>query len=106
MIGRRHAVVGEDLLDGDERGLGVERVEDGLDHQDVDAALDQRADLAFVGFEHLVEGDDAEAGVVGVGRDGERDGQRADGAGDVAFAAGVASRCGRPTCGRVARTRR
>ena len=39
------AVLVEDLLDGDQRGLGVERVEDGLDQQQVDAARDQRADL-------------------------------------------------------------
>jgi hypothetical protein len=39
-------VLGEDLLDGDERGLGVERVEDGLDQQQVDAAGDERAHLA------------------------------------------------------------
>ena len=42
-----------------------------------------------VGGLDLVEGDDAEAGVVGVGRVGERDGERPDGAGDEALAAGV-----------------
>jgi hypothetical protein len=36
--GQRDFVLGEDLLDGDERGLGVERVEDGLDQQQIDAA--------------------------------------------------------------------
>jgi hypothetical protein len=53
-----------------------------------DAAGDEGADLLHVGGLDLVEGDDAEAGVVGVGRVGERDGERADGAGDEALAAG------------------
>ena len=41
-----------------------------------------------VGGLDLVEGNDAEAGIVGIGRIGERDGERADGAGDKALAAG------------------
>ncbi len=98
------AVLIEDLADGDERGLGVERVEDGLDQQQVDAAGDERADLLRVGGLHLVEGDDAEAGIVGVGRVGERDGERADGAGDEALAAGRRWRRGRPTRGTAARS--
>jgi hypothetical protein len=35
MIGQADLVLGEDFLDGDERGLGVERVEDRLDEQQV-----------------------------------------------------------------------
>ena len=42
-----------------------------------------------VGGLDLVEGDDAEAGIVGVRRVGERDGERADGSGDEALATGV-----------------
>ena len=81
------AVFGEDLLDGDEGGLGIEGVEDGLDEQEVGAAGDEGADLAaVVGFD-LIEGDDAETGVVGVGGIGERDGEGPDGPGDVAAAA-------------------
>ena len=60
-------VLGEDFLDGDEGGLGVEGIEDGLDQQQVDAAGDEGAHLAAVVGLHLVEGDDAEAGVVGIG---------------------------------------
>ena len=41
-----------------------------------------------VGGLDLIEGDDAEACVVGVGRVREGDGQRADGAGDETLAAG------------------
>ncbi len=84
-------VLVEDLANGHQSGLGVERVEDGLDQQQVDAAGDERAHLLRVGGLHLVEGDHAEAGIVGVGRVRERDGQRADGAGHEALAAG--SRC-------------
>ena len=99
MTGSSLAVRIEDLADGDQRGLGVERVEDGLDQQQIDAAGDQGAHLLGVGGLHLVEGDHAEAGVVGVGRVGERDGQRADGAGDEALPAGLRWRRGRPTRG-------
>ena len=53
-----------------------------------DAAGDERAHLLRVGGLHLVEGDDAEAGIVGVGRVRERHGERADGAGHEALAAG------------------
>ena len=42
-----------------------------------------------VGGLDLVEGDYAEAGIVGVGRVGERDGERADGSGHEALAAGL-----------------
>ena len=35
----------ESLLDGHERGLGVQRVEDGLKEQHVGAAVDEAADL-------------------------------------------------------------
>ena len=37
--------------------LDVQRVEDGLGQQDVDAAVDQAAHLLVVGVAHLVEGD-------------------------------------------------
>ena len=47
-----HAALGEHLLDGDERGLGVQRVEDGLDQQQVGAAVDQAAHLLVVRVAH------------------------------------------------------
>ncbi len=49
MIGRFMPSCVEDLLDGDQRGLGVQRVEDGLDQEDVRAARDEGADLLDVG---------------------------------------------------------
>ena len=81
-------VLGEHFLDGDERSLGVEGVEDRFDEQQVHAAGDQGAHLAAVVGFALVEGDDAEAGVVGVRGVRERYRQRPDGAGDVAAATG------------------
>ena len=78
----------EDLADSDEGGLGVERVEDGLDEEKVGATGDEGADLVDVGFLDLVEGDDAEACVVGVGGVREGDGEGADGSGDEALATG------------------
>lgn len=57
----------EDFLAGDEGGFGVEGVEDGFDHEDVDTTVDEGFDLFGVGVFDLVEGDDAEAGVFGVG---------------------------------------
>ena len=53
-----------------------------------DAAGDERAHLLHVGGLHLIEGDHAEAGVVGVGRVRERHGQRPDRAGHEPRAAG------------------
>jgi hypothetical protein len=41
IITGRRGEVGKQLLDGKHRGLGVQGVEDGLDQQDVGAALEQ-----------------------------------------------------------------
>ena len=46
-----------------DRRLGVERVEDGLDQQQVDPALDKAGDLLPVGLGELPEGHRAVAGV-------------------------------------------
>ena len=64
------ALLLEERLDREDRGLGVEGVEDRLDHQQVGAAVDQAAGRVEVGVGQLVEGDVAGAGVVDVGRDG------------------------------------
>ena len=55
--------------DGVDRGLGVERVEDRLDQQQVGAAVEQAAHLLAIGRAQLVEGDGAEAGIGHVRRD-------------------------------------
>jgi hypothetical protein len=80
--------VRDGLLRRDERRFRVQRVEDRLDQEDVDPALDQRPHLLRVGVPHLVEGDGAVAGVVDAGRERERDVERPDGAGDE-LAAGL-----------------
>ena len=73
--------------DGEDRGLGVERVEDGLDQERIDAAGEQPAHLLGIGDAQLVEGDGAKAGIGDVGRDRGGAVGRADGAGDEARAA-------------------
>ena len=50
-----HALLGEDLLAGEDRRLGVQRVEDRLDQHEVGAAVDQPAQLLAVGGAQLVE---------------------------------------------------
>ena len=49
------AALGEDLLAGEDRGLGVERVEDGLDEDEIGAAVDQALDLLGIGLAQFVE---------------------------------------------------
>ena len=95
MIGSVDAALGEDLLRRDDRGLGVERVEDRLDEDDLGAAVDQPPHLLGVGVAHLVEGHGAVAGIVHVRRDRQRAVRRADGAGDEAAAAVLLLRRGR-----------
>ena len=74
------------LGDGVDRRLGVERIENGLDQQRVDAAVDQPAHLLRIGDAQLVEGDGAEAGIGDVGRDRRGAIGRTDGAGNEALA--------------------
>ena len=64
-----HAVLLEMPLDGEQRGLGVQRVENGLDHQGICAAIQQTAHGFGVAFHQLVEGDVARARIVDVRRD-------------------------------------
>ena len=87
--GELDAVFVEDFAQGDEGGLGIEGIEDGLDHHDVGPARDEGADLVFVGDEDLIKGDDPESGVLGIGRVREGDGHGSDGPGDVAFPPGL-----------------
>jgi hypothetical protein len=76
------ALLFEDLERGDDRGLGVQGVEDGLDQQDVDASLDQSADLLGVGLPQHVERHVSERRVVDVLRDRQGLVRRADRTGD------------------------
>ena len=81
---RQAAGLGEDLLAGEDRRLGVQRVEDGLDQDEVGAAFDKPADLAGIGGAQVVEADGAEAGVVDVRRHRGGAVGRPEGAGDEA----------------------
>ena len=72
--------------DGVDRGLGVERVEDRLDQEEVRAAVEQAAYLLGIGIAQLVERDGAEAGIGDIGRDRRRAVGRADRACDEALA--------------------
>ena len=73
----------------EQRRLGIERVEDGFDQQQIDAAFDQRGRSFAVGRDQLVEIDVAKARVVDARR--QRGGAigRPDGAGDEACPAGA-----------------
>ena len=70
------------LLYGEQRGLGVERVEDGFDHQHIRAAIQQAAYRHAVAFDQRVEADISEAGVVYIWRDRRSLGGRAQHARD------------------------
>ena len=91
---------------GEERGLEDERVEDGLEEQEVDAAVDEAADLLRVGRDELVEDVGSLSRVVHVHRERERPVRGAD----RARHEGVLSRGARGArprpCARRARPRR
>ena len=65
-------------------GLRVQRVEDRLDEEEVDAAVDEAAHLLRIALAHVIEGDCAVGGVVDLGRERERLVQRPERAGDEA----------------------
>ena len=72
----------EYLEAGEDRRLGVERVEDGLDQDQVGAAVDQAAQLLAIGDAEVIEGDGAIARIVDVGRDRRGAVGRSERAGD------------------------
>ena len=78
----------EERFQREDRGLGVEGVEDRLDEQQVGTAVDQPPGLFQIGIPQLVEGDIARAGVVDVRGDGCRAGRGAERSGDEARLAG------------------
>ncbi len=77
-----HAEFLEHALDGEDRRLGVEGVEDGLDQDQVGAAFDQAAGRLDVVLHQFVEGDVAVAGVVHVRGNRAGAAGRAEHAGD------------------------
>src|SRR6185369_2973095 len=56
----------------EDRRFSVERVEDRLDQNEIDAALDESIDLLAIDRLHLVEVDLPEGGIVDVGRERQR----------------------------------
>eukprot|EP00053_Salpingoeca_punica_P018065 m.175524 g.175524 ORF g.175524 m.175524 type:complete len:1311 (+) comp17350_c0_seq2:4566-8498(+) len=76
----------KELLHGEDGSLGVERVKDRLDEEDVRAAVEQTAGLLRVGRGNLLKGDVAEGRVLDRGRDGERAVGGAERAADEALA--------------------
>ena len=88
---RRVCTVGE-VGDRRDRSLGVERVEDGFNQQQVGAALEQSLDLFRIGGAQFIEGDGAEAGIGDVGRDRSGAIGRPERAGDETRAAVLALR--------------
>ncbi len=62
----------EDIVDAGIGGLGVQRVEDRFDQQNVGASLDQRVRCFGIGSAQFVEGDRTKAGIVHIGRDRSR----------------------------------
>ena len=74
----------EQRLDGEDGRLGVQRIEDGLDDQQIGTAVDQTVGRLQVRGDQLVVGNVARTRVVDVRRDRRRARGRADGAGDVA----------------------
>ena len=72
----------DDVRAGEDRRLGVERIEDRLDEQDIDAAFDQSTHLLSVSDAQLIERDGAEAWIEHVGRDRRGTVGRTNGAGN------------------------
>ena len=74
----------ERLLAGEDGGLGVERVEDRFNQDEIGAAVHQPFDLLGIGDAQVVERHGAEAGIVDVGRHRGGAVGRAEGSGDEA----------------------
>ncbi len=55
ITGTLDAALVENLGEGVERGLGVQRIEDGLEQEDVGAAVQQPARLFAIGLAQFVE---------------------------------------------------
>ena len=103
ITGQRRPVALEARVDRVERRLRVQRVEYGLDEQDVGAAFEQPLDRLAVSFGELVERHVARAGVVDVRRDRSGAVRRSERAGDEARLVG---RARGPAVGAFARDRR
>ncbi len=84
--GHAAASLFEILVDGEECGLGVQRIEDRFQQQDVHAAVQQPARLLAIGTDQLIKGDGPVSGIVNVGRERCRLAGGPEGAGDETHA--------------------
>ena len=57
------------FLYGIQRGLGVQRVKYGLNHQDVNAAIEQTLDRLGISFNHCIEANIPKSWIIYVGRE-------------------------------------
>ena len=78
----------EDVLDGEDAGLGVQGVENRLEQQNVRAAVNQAAHLFLVGEPERVERRRAEGRIVDIGRDRQGPVGRTERSGDEPRAIG------------------
>ncbi len=78
----------EDLADGDQRGFSIQRVKDRFHQYQIDATGDEGARLLGIGCFNLIEGDDTETRIVGIGRIGKRYRQRPHRPGNEALTRG------------------
>src|SRR5437899_12002886 len=58
----------EKLINSKERGFRIERIEDGLDQQEINSAIDQATDLLVVDPHQFVIGSAAGRRIVDIGR--------------------------------------
>ena len=65
--GEPDVAIVEQLGDGKERGFRIERIEDGLDQQEIDSAVDQATDLLVVDRHQFVIGGAARRRIIDVG---------------------------------------
>ena len=92
--------LGRDVTGRDDRRLRVQRVEDRLDHEQVDASVAQSGDLLLVRLPDLIEGHRPVRGVLDARRERESDVERAERARDEAWPLGCRLR---PLVGRSPR---
>ena len=81
----------EDAIDGEDAGLAVEGIEDGLNEEHINAALEEGRGLLSVGDDHLVVGDVTEVGALDGGGDGGSAVEGAETAGNEAAATGASA---------------
>jgi hypothetical protein len=86
--GQALAGVGHQFIQRKDGGLGIERVKDGLDQEQIGAAFQQALGLFAVGVAQLIEADVAGTRVVHIGADAGRARRGAQGTGGLARLAG------------------